>query len=317
MDTTKKFDLIGKIIVIILIALFVAIGIITITKDKNANPMQGPAGYMGNSGPATITVSVKPIEPELIQKTVLLNGNVSSKVETSIYPDTSGKITKILKNVGDSVINKEIIAYIDPSKPGSTYAASPIKATVSGTIINLPYHIGDTVSSSTALATIGSLDDLEITLNVSEKYSSYLKNGLNAYVSFLSAPGEIFTAKVTSVNPVVNALSRTQKVTLELDKKDVRVKPGMFAQVRLVIQEKKDVIVIPQTAVKLYNDEKTVFIVTPEETARRVVITEGISNDTEVQITSGLVYGDKVITAGSVTDGAKIKIAGTSKKESN
>ncbi len=317
MGKVNKSDLIGKAIVIVLIAIFVASGVYTFTKDKNESPTQGPGTNLVPKGTSTITVSVKTIEPETIQKTVLLNGNVSSKVETSIFPDTSGKITKILKNVGDSVKNKEIIAYIDPSKPGSTYAASPIKATVSGTIINLPYNIGDTISSTTALATIGSLDDLEITLNVSEKYSSYLKNGLKAYVSFLSAPDEIFTAKVTSVNPVVNALSRTQKVTLELDKKDERVKPGMFAQVRLVIQEKENVIVIPQTAVKLYNDEKTVFIVTPEETARRVVITEGISNDTEVQITSGLVYGDKVITAGSVTDGAKIKIAGTSQKETN
>lgn len=325
MDSSKKNDLIGKLIVITLIAIFVIVGIVSMT-GKSKNPAGIPGGMPpGMRGPSeatqnkvnTVTVSVKAMVPETIQRTVLLNGNVSSKIETNIYPDTSGKVTNILKNVGDSVSKGEIIAYVDPSKPGSAYAASPVKATVTGTIIQLPYNIGDTVSSNNALAVIGSLKDLEVTVNVSEKYSSYLKNGLPAYLSLISAPEEIFTAKISSISPVVNKDSRSQQVKLTLDQKDERIKPGMFAQVRLVIQEEKDTFAIPQKAIKTFNDEFTVFVVDDQNKAQRKVVTIGISNDSETQITSGLEEGDLVITAGSVTQDSLVKIAGTSNLKAN
>lgn len=309
MSMEKKSDLIGKIIVITLIAVFVAVGITSMTKGKPA----AATGMTEKPAAAAVTVSVKTVAPETIQKTVLLNGEVSSRVETNIYPDTSGKISQVLKDIGDDVKRGDIIAYVDPSKPGSAYAASPVRATVAGTITYLPFHAGDTISSSTALATIGSLQDLEITLNVSEKYSSYIKNGLVAYVSLLSAPDTTFEAEITSISPVVNPASRTQQVTLKFNKNDPRIKPGMFAQVRLVIQEEENVFVLPQTALKTYNDDTTVFIVTPDDKAKRVVVTTGISNDADTQITSGLVSGDKVITAGSVTEGSKIRIAPSSR----
>lgn len=318
MDSSKKNDLIGKIIVITLIAIFVAVGIFSMVGTSNTAGMGMPsAGVAPQNKANTVTVSVKAMIPETIQRTVLLNGNISSKVETNIYPDTSGKVTNILKTVGESVYKGEIIAYVDPSKPGSAYAASPVKATVAGTIIQLPYNIGDTISTNNSLAVIGSLKDLEVTVNVSEKYSSYLKIGLPAYLSLISAPEEKFTARVSSISPVVNIDSRSQQIKLTLDQKDERIKPGMFAQVRLVIQEEKNTFVVPQKAIKTYNDESTVFVVADQNMAQRKVVTTGISNDSEIQITSGLQEGDLVITAGSVTQGSLIKIAGSSSLQAN
>ena len=97
-----------------------------------------------------------------------------------------------------------MIAYVDPSKPGAAYAASPVSAPVSGTIIALNVNTGDTVNSGTAIATVGSLTDLEIVTYVSEKYSSYLKKGLPAFVSLVSAPDEFFPATVETLSPVVD-----------------------------------------------------------------------------------------------------------------
>ena len=251
------------------------------------------------------------MEPEPLQKTVLLNGDVASRTETSIYPDTSGKVSRILKSLGDTVRWGEVIAYVDPSRPGSAYAASPVTATVAGTIIQQPYSVGDTIGASNALAVIGSLQDLEIRVKVSEKYSSYLKVGLPAYVSLVSAPEEHFTARIASISPVVNPASRTQEVTLVLDQQDSRIKPGMFAQVRLVIIEEKDAFVVPLEAIRSYNDDSAVFVVAADNTAYRKLVTTGVSNDNDIQIVSGLIQGDQVIVAGSVTEGMKVRVAGT------
>lgn len=315
MTVGKRADFIGKIIVIALMAVFVTVGILTMVgKESGGGMPQGMSG-MGRGGSqgdmTTVTVSVKAMEPETLQKTVLLNGDVASRTETSIYPDTSGKVSRILKSLGDTVRWGEVIAYVDPSRPGSAYAASPVTATVAGTIIQQPYSVGDTIGTSNALAVIGSLQDLEIRVKVSEKYSSYLKVGLPAYVSLVSAPEEHFTARIASISPVVNPASRTQEVTLVLDQQDSRIKPGMFAQVRLVIIEEKDAFVVPLEAIRSYNDDSAVFVVAADNTAYRKLVTTGVSNDNDIQIVSGLIQGDQVIVAGSVTEGMKVRIAGT------
>ena len=155
MSKTKKSDLIGKIIVIALIGVFVAVGIFTMVGKRpgamgpmggmgGMPPMAGggmPRGGASAAQPVAVTVSAKTMEKETIQKTVLLNGDVASKTQTSIYPDTSGKVSRLLKQVGDSVKKGEVIAYVDPSRPGSAYAVSPVTATVSGTVIQLPFPL--------------------------------------------------------------------------------------------------------------------------------------------------------------------------------
>lgn len=317
MSKGKKSDLIGKIIVIVLIAVFVAVGIFTMIGKNAAGGMAAggmpgkPRGGGQETGqPAAVTVSVKTLAPETIQKTVLLNGDVASKTQTSIYPDTSGKVSRLLKKVGDSVRRGEVIGYVDPSRPGSAYAVSPVTATVSGTVIQLPFNVGDTVNTSNALAVIGSLEDLELKVRVSEKYSSYLKTGLAAYVSLVSAPDTLLLAKVTSVSPVVNTSNRTQDVVLTLDEKYAGIRPGMFAQVRLVVQEAQDTFVVPLDALRNYNDEAAVFVVTADNIAVRRIVQTGLANDNDIQITAGLMAGDQVIVAGSVTDGLPVRIAG-------
>lgn len=306
-----------KMVLLALIALFLLATVITNLKNSAAARKEMPVSKSQDQSAQleanTVTVSAKTIIPETIRSTVKINGEVESKSSINIYPDTSGKVTEIVKGLGASVKKGEIIAYVDPSKPGSAYAVNPVVSTVTGTVISMPVNPGDTVSSSTVIAAVGSLRDLKITVYVSEKYSGYLKKGLKAYVSFTSMPGEEFSAKVTSVSPVVNNLNRTIETVLELDKYDSRIKPGMFATVSLVIQEEDNSFVVPKSAIKTYNTDSTVFVIDENNTAKRVVVTTGISNDNDIQITSGLEEGMQVITAGSATEGSPVKVAGGNK----
>ena len=333
----NKSDSVIKIIIVVLIAVFLGLSFLSIqsTNKKTLEMASRGAGQGGMPGMMpqgmpqgavppgmqnaqqnakakanTISVSVKTMEPETLQSTIKVTGDISSTSQINIYPDTSGKITRILKNIGESVSKGEIIAYVDPSKPGSAYAVNPVTAIISGTLIDLPVNIGDTVSNGTLIATIGSLTDLKITTNVAEKYSAYLKAELPAYVTITSSP-EKFTAKTSKISPVVNKTNRTIQIELKFDQYNKIFKPGMFATVDLVIQEAKNSFVIPKKAIKNFNNKSTVFIVDENNQAQRVEITTGISNDLDIAVTSGLEKGMKVITAGSVTEGSSVKIVGS------
>ncbi|GHV28373.1 hypothetical protein AGMMS4952_11850 [Spirochaetia bacterium] len=361
----NKGDMIAKVIVIILIAVFLGVAAFNMLAPKTS-PAMGTAGMPpGGSAPAgtgrgtasgsaentargapadgqgaaqtgrpggqstgaapsggrqtanAITVSAKTVRPETIRQVVKLNGDVSSQSEVNVMPDTSGKIMRMVKNLGDTVRRSEVIAYIDPSRAGQSYSENPVTSPVAGTITSLPVTTGDTVSSSTVIAVIGSLDNLKITIYVAEKYSAYLRRGLPAIVSFASAPGEEFAAYVSSISPVVNNKNRTIETTLLLDKRDGRIKQGMFSSVHLVIREENNTLVIPRSAVKNYNGDSTVYIIDENSVARRVPVTLGLTNDSDARIVSGLKEGDRVITAGSITDGSPVRIAAGSSSTTN
>lgn len=313
-------DTLVKLIIVVLIAILLATIIIGMFGGKATSSSSAMGSIVGaipgmdgrdeNAEQSnTVTVSAKVLQEETIQSTVKVTGDITSKTEVSVYPETTGKVTRILRDVGEVVKRGNIIAYIDPSRPGTSFAESPISAPVAGTVIAMDVAIGDTVSTGTIIAAVGSLDDLELTVYTAEKYANFLKPGLPAYVELSAASDEKFSATVIEVSPVVNRSNRTIEVTLEFDEFDSRIKPGMFASVTLVVQEIQDTLVVSRGAIRQYNDEDTVFIIDENNIARRMPVTTGLSNDSDIQIISGLEKNTKVITAGSVTEGSAVRIA--------
>ncbi len=316
-ENSKKkisFDKIAKIIVlsiIFILAVIIAVNILKPDGTSETNA-KGP-GATGGSKKAekdfkTITVNACTAAPASIESIIKLNGDISSKSEASIYPDISGKLIRILKNEGDYVVKGETIAYVDPSKPGSAYISSPVTSTVTGNIISLPVTIGNTVSSNTAIATVGSLSDLKLTIYVSEKYSNDLKIGLPGYVSVLSIPDETFSVRISKLSPIVDKSKRTIEVSLDFVKPDKRLKAGMFAAVRLAIKQNSNTVVVPKSALSTYNAEDCVYVIQENKAVRKFVKT-GLKNDTQIEITDGIQFGETVITAGSVTNGSAVRLA--------
>ena len=77
-------------------------------------------------------------------------GDVSAKSSIDIIPDTSGKLARLLVEVGDVVKKDQIVAEVDPSRPGMTYSFSPVKAPVSGTVTSLPVPLVVGIHTSSA-----------------------------------------------------------------------------------------------------------------------------------------------------------------------
>ncbi len=309
-DTIVKLSMVG------LIAIMVIAMILNMFLGSSGSTMSAMGGAMGvgrgnaSAGDGTVTVSIKEIQSETIQEQVRISGDVSSKTETGVYPETSGKITRIIRDAGEQVARGDVIAYVDASRPGSSFPESPIVAPISGTVVAMNVNLGDTITTTTEVAKVGQLTDLEVTVFVAEKYANYLEEGLPAYIELSAAPGELFEARITQVSPVVNSTNRTIETKLEFINLDSRIKPGMYGNINLVVQEAQNTFVVPKDAIKLVGSEESVFVM-EDNKAKRVMVETGLENDTDVQIISGLNEGDVVITVGAVTEGSAVRVAGT------
>ena len=227
-------DLIIKIILLLLTAACMAAVVQAVWERMEKTPEQIRPEAAEQPEETVITVNAWTVAPETMVQTVKLNGDVSSKSEISLYADTSGKLVSYTVSVGSAVKRGDVVAYIDPSKPGAPYSVNPVRSTIDGTVISLPYTLGDTLSSSSPVATVGNLDDLQIIAYASEKYASVLRTGATADVVLAAYPERTFRAFVSQVSPVVDVSSRSIEIRLDISPARREVKPGMFASVTLV-----------------------------------------------------------------------------------
>ncbi len=229
-------------------------------------------------------------------------GDVSAKTSVSALPDAAGKIAEVRVSVGDRVEKNQVLAYVDPSRPGMTYELSAVKAPVAGTVTAVNVVVGSMVSQQLAVATVSKIDALQVTMNVPERYVSKIKLGQNAELRFDAWPGTVFPAKVSEVSPVLDSSSRSMSVKLEPASNDGKIKAGMFARVKLITDTKTDIVILPESSVIARFGEDCVYTVSTDESgqsvARRQVVTPGIRVDDKIEILSGVKAGDEVVARG-------------------
>jgi multidrug efflux pump subunit AcrA (membrane-fusion protein) len=284
----------------------------------------GPGGSgQGRGGGANSTSTVFAVrtadaEIRSLQAYIEINGNIVSTQQVAVMPEAAGKLVSMRTELGSRVSKGALVAEIDPSRPGSVYSLSPVYAPVSGMVVTNPVAEGSTVSTATTLFTIAVGEDIEIEAMIPEREVGQLRAGLGAEVRLEAFPGEVFTAELTRLSPVVDPASRTKKVTLRFVADDRRINPGMFARVKLNTRIYPNVVTIPQQAVVENRGQTAVYVLDADatgETARVAMreVVAGVTIDGETEIKAGLSAGEAVVFQGQqfLTDGAQVRVIGS------
>jgi multidrug efflux pump subunit AcrA (membrane-fusion protein) len=246
-------------------------------------------------------------------------GDVDATSSVDILPEATGKISRVLVKPGDYVQRDQRVALVDPSRPGLNYEESPVRAPISGTITSFPLSIGATVAPSMSIGKISTANDLEISINVAERFVDRIRLNQTAQLTFDAFPSAVFTARVVEISPVLNTVSRTMSVKLRLVAPDPRVKIGMYARVKLITSERRNVIVIPNEALVRRAGDTYVFVLGEESRVRMVDVDEGIRVDDKLEILSGILPDDEIVVKGQtlLDDGSKVNVISVINQEVN
>ena len=278
---------------VILIILAVVLLAVSAYLRKDVKPKKTGKG----AGDTIFTVETTRSKKGKITDYIKINGNVEPVRNIDIYPDTAGKLSRLMVSLGDSVKAGQIVAEIDPSKPGLSYALSPVRSTIAGTITSLPYEVGATISLSTAVTTVGDLSLLQIRTEITEPYAGKIQIGTPADASFVAWPGKIFKTHIVEISPVVSSITRTISIKLEFDEKHPELKAGMFASVKLVTETKKDVVLVPSVCVVMRGEKKYVFVA-QDGKAIMTQVSTGMDVDGVLEIISGLSKDTEIVLKG-------------------
>jgi RND family efflux transporter MFP subunit len=164
-------------------------------------------------------------------------------------------------------------------------------------------------SPSTPLVSLVHTETLKIVANVLERDIPLLKAGMKAKIRVESYPEKVFEGRVEKINSSLDLSTRTLQAEIYIINKDRTLKPGMFANVEVVLLEKPEALVIPREAVLEAGNEMSVFVVEGKQAARKP-ITIGYEQDRMVEVLKGLNVGDQVVIKGQqlIKDGSAIRV---------
>lgn len=251
-----------------------------------------------------------------IEEIISLNGDIWGLREVDVYTRVSGKLIKKIKEEGDSVKKGEIVALIDRDEPALGFTKAEVKSPIEGIVIKYYVDIGDSVIPQEPMpqepvVNIAYMDKVKIVVNVGEKDITKLRKGKKVRVSVDAYPEENFLGRVVKVAPAVDPRSRKLKVELEIENKDHRLKPGMFADVEIIYNEHSNVLVVPRISV-LEKEGRTILFTVEDDRAKLREVKTGISDEEKIEIVEGLNEGESVIVEGNygLVDGAKVEVGG-------
>ena len=255
-----------------------------------------------------INVSASTAERTEFIQTTRFQGEVTTDDNNiSVLPETAGTLKSVQVKRGDLVNAGDVVAYVDPSRPGSQYELSPVTAKVDGTVLSVDTTVGSSVSASTPIITVMPEKTLYVSTLIPERYISTLSIGLEGSVTSVAYPDKSYPVEVSYISPILNSANRTLPVELSFTSDEDGILEGMYVSIDLVTEKISDALVIPSSALSSYAGDTVVYVVR-DNTAVRTIVETGSSNSNEAVIISGLTEGDVVVTAGNVTDGTKVFI---------
>ena len=167
---------------------------------------------------------------------------------------------------------------------------------------------GAYLRSGDVITTLAKIDEIKVTFSAAERYLGQLRRGASVAVSTTAYPGYELTGRIDVIDPVLDAATRSSKVIARVRNPGGRFRPGMSANVSVVLSQREKAVTVPSEAVFSEGGKNFVFVVKADSTVTRSELTLGTRLSDVVEVVAGLQAGQKVVRAGhqKLFEGAKV-----------
>lgn len=184
-----------------------------------------------------------------------------------------------------------------------------IRALSEGFITERLIEVGSRVTANQQVYTIEDFKPLLIRVYVPTSDAIKLKESMTAEVTTEVLKGTLFGGNVKLINPRIDVQTGTVKVTVEVYDETLRLRPGMFVEVRIVIGQKENALVIPRKAILYKQNKIYAFILNGNRVTQQEIVL-GLTEEDDAEVTEGLNEGDTIVTVGvdGLKDGQRVDI---------
>jgi membrane fusion protein (multidrug efflux system) len=240
-----------------------------------------------------IAVEVIPASRGDVTSTCEMLGTIMADKTAQVFPETMGRITKVLVKEGSYVSKDNKLMAMRNETIGFEYEEGFIKSPINGNVANIMVDVGAVVTPQAPVAVVMDYARVKVEFNVAEANMNCIGKNNRVMINIDALPTEEFQGSVSEITPVVDPTTRTFGVTAIVYNSNKLLRPGMTARVKVNLGEKKNVLVVPRDALL----DSYLFVVSDSTAERRDVVT-GIIGDENVEILSGVHDGETVVVIG-------------------
>jgi membrane fusion protein, multidrug efflux system len=194
--------------------------------------------------------------------------------------------------------------------------ADAIQATIDKKTIRAPFpgrlgirqvNLGQYLDAGKPIVSLQSLTPIFADFSLPQQDLSQLKTGMKVRLAIDAFPGRTFEGTLSAINPDLDASTRSVGLRATFDNPDQSLRPGMFAEVEVLLPDHNDVLVVPITAVLSAPYGDSVYVIEPtggtngspsELTVRQQFIRTGRTRGDFITVESGLKAGQRIVSAG-------------------
>lgn len=188
-----------------------------------------------------------------------------------------------------------------------------IRAPFSGQLGIRQINLGQYLGPGTDIVTLQSLQPIYAEFSLPERYLSQLSVDQAIEIHVQAYADKKFAGHIQAISPLIESGSRSIRIRATLENPDLLLRPGMYAEVRVVLPGSRDVLTLNNGAISYNPYGDTVFVIEASDTGQvvqRKQIKTGTVRNGRIEILSGLTAGDRVVSAGhnKLRNGQAVKI---------
>jgi len=208
----------------------------------------------------------------------------------AIYESSRRKL--LIVGLGDNEINTLADGHVP-------MVYLPVRAPFGGTLITGEVRQGEVVQVGTDFFTIANLSKLWVIADVFEHDLPLVREGIQGEVVVAPYPTEKFPGRLTTIYDMVDSKTRTIKTRFEVENRQGKLKPEMFATVNVRALFGGKSLKVPSLAIMDNKNEKYVFVAVNDTTFEQRAVTIGFETQIYTEILGGLKPGERVVTIGT------------------
>jgi RND family efflux transporter MFP subunit len=194
-------------------------------------------------------------------------------------------------------------------------AEAQVRQPIEGVVGQVFMKVGDMAVPQIPVCTVVDMDVVRVKVRVPENDLPYLATGLPVELTVAVDDAEPIRGYVTRVSPVLDRLSRTATMEVDLDNKDHSLKPGMLARIRVQVEQRENVVVAPTSALTVTakregKDNLYRAMVAKDGKAEERFVLLGLEQGDNVEVIKGLAAGEQLLVKGQhmLADGDPIQL---------
>ncbi|MEZ0218307.1 MAG: efflux RND transporter periplasmic adaptor subunit [Rariglobus sp.] len=258
---------------------------------------------LDETGVKNLRIQTLVVEPGDFEETVFALGRIE------VYPGNravvssriAGRAQQVRLKLDHSVTAGDLAFVVESRQVGNPPPTVELTAPISGLISAVHVVTGEPVDPDKPLAEITDLSKVYALARVPESLAGRLKRGQRAHIRVAAVTGQTFIAELEHFGAAADPASGTVEAAFRVANPELTLRPGMRAEFSIVTAKRADVTSVPRAALQGTPANRFVYVKDfdlPHAFVKTPVVT-GESNDRVVEIVSGLLPADEVVTQGA------------------